>query len=402
MQYEYQAKKQSGEVISGKIEAPNEDQAINILHQRGLVVLSFGENKKKLFESDIMSFFDRPSKKDVIIFTRQLATLIDADVPLVEGLRTMLRQIESKSFKKVIDSITSSIEGGSSLSAALTEHNKIFGNFYVSLIRSGEVSGKMHDAMLYLADFLERNASLNSKIKSALSYPAFIFSAMIVVVIILMTSVLPQLLSIIKDAGVKDIPITTQILVTVTDFVNKYIILILITIVCATIGFFYYIKTPTGRRRLDQFKIKAPEFGKISMNFYLARIAETLSTLIKAGVPILEGIDITANVVGNEIYKEILLEARENIRGGGTISQVLEKYKEFPVLVTSMMAIGEKTGRTDFMLENIFKFYKNEAENNIQNLSQLIEPVLILILGIGVAGLVSAVLLPIYSLVSAG
>lgn len=402
MQYNYQAKKQSGEVISGKIEAPNEDQAVNILQQRGLIVLSFGESKKKLFESDISSLFDRPSKKDVIIFTRQLATLIDADVPLVEGLRTMMRQIESNSFRKIIDSVTSSIEGGSSLSAALAEHSKVFGSFYISLIKSGEVSGKMHDAMLYLADFLERNASLNSKIRSALSYPAFIFSAMIVVVIILMTSVLPQLLSIIKDAGVKDIPFTTKILVATTDFVNKFIFLILIAVICAAIGFLYYIKTPAGRRRLDIFKIKVPSFGKISKNFYLARIAETLSTLIKAGVPILESIDITANVVGNVVYKDILLEARENVRGGGTISQVLEKYKEFPVLVSSMMAIGEKTGRTDFMLETIFKFYKNEAENDVQNLSQLIEPVLILVLGIGVAGLVSAVLLPIYSLVGAG
>jgi type IV pilus assembly protein PilC len=402
MEFNYQAKQPSGDLIEGKIEAPSEDQAVSLLHQKNLVVLSLNPVKQNVFSVDLSSFLSKPSKKDIVIFTRQMATLVDADVPLVEGLHTMARQIEKESFRKVVLSIVSSVEGGASLSVALSEHPAIFGRFYISLVRSGEVAGKLQETLSYLADYLERSAGLTSKIMGALYYPAFILCAMVVVVIVLMTTVLPNLLSIIKDAGVTDLPLTTKLLMAVTGFFNKFLIPILIAIIGAIAGFLYYIKTPGGRGRFDDFKVKMPRFGKVVRDFYLARIAETLSTLIKAGVPILEGIGITSDVVGNATYRNILLEAAENVRGGGTISEVFEKHPEFPPLVSSMLAIGEKTGRTDFMLENIFGFYKTEAENSIQNLSQLIEPVLILVLGVGVAGLVSAVLMPIYSLVGAG
>jgi type IV pilus assembly protein PilC len=403
MEFNYRAKQQSGELVEGKLEAPSEDRAVILLHQKDLVVLSLEPAKKGLLGGqDLLSMFNKPSKKDIVMFTRQMATLVDADVPLVEGLHTLARQIEKESFKKIISSVTSSIEGGASLSVALSEHGKVFSKFYISLVRTGEVSGKLQDTLSYLADYLERSAGLNSKIRGALTYPAFILCAMIVVVIILMTTVLPQLLSIIKDAGVTDLPLTTKILVAVTGFVNKFIIPLVIVIIGLIVGFFYSIGTPKGRDKFDSFKVKMPQFGKVVRNLYLARVAETLSTLIKAGVPILEGLTITSDVVGNVVYRNILLEAVENVRGGGTISEILDRYKEFPPLFTSMLSIGEKTGRTDFMLENIFKFYKTESENDVQNLSQLIEPVLILVLGVGVAGLVSAVLLPIYSLVGAG
>lgn len=402
MEFLYQAKTQSGELAEGKIEAPSEDQAVNVLHQKNLLILSLEETRKGLFSQDLRTVFSKPSQKDVVMFTRQMATLVDADVPLVEGLQALIKQVEKESFRKVILSLTSAIEGGASLSVALNEHGKVFSRFYVSLVRAGEVAGKMQTTLTYLADYLERSSSLNSKIRGALAYPTFVLFALFVVTIIMMTTVLPQLLSIIKDAGVQNIPLTTKILIAVTNFVNRYIVLILALVVGGIIQTLYYVKTPQGRRWFDNFKINIPQFGKVVMNLYLARIAETLATLIKSGVPILEGINITSDVVGNVIYKEILLQARENVQGGGTISEVFGKYHEFPSLVTSMLAIGEKTGRTDFMLENIFRFYKTEAENDIQNISQLIEPVLILLLGLGVGVLVSAVLLPIYSLVGAG
>ena len=403
MEFIYRAKSQAGELSEGRIEASSEDQAVGILQQRNLVVLGLEPAKKGIFNADIISSLSRPSRKDVVIFTRQMATLIDADVPLVEGLNTLAEQVEKDSFKKVLVGIANSIQGGASLSIALSEHGRIFSEFYISLVRAGEVSGKLQMTLLYLADYLERSSALTSKIKGALFYPAFILSAMIVVTIIMMTTTLPQLLSIIKDAGVTDLPITTQIVVGVTNFVNQFIIPIVIVVVGAIVWFWYYIKTPRGRGRFDDFKVKMPQFGKISRNLYLARVSETLSTLIKSGVPILEGLTITSEVVGNTTYKNILLEARESVQGGGTVSEIMRKYPViFPPLVYSMLAIGEKTGRTDFMLDNISRFYKSESENNIQNLAQLIEPILILLLGLGVAVLVSAVLLPIYSLVGAG
>lgn len=402
MEFIYQARTQAGELAEGKIEAPSEDQAVNVLHQKNLVVLSLEETKRGVMLQDLTSAFSRPKLKDVVMFTRQLATLVDADVPLVEGLRTITRQVEKESFRKVVSSIAASIEGGSSVSAALSEHQGVFSKFYISLVRAGEIAGKLQTTLTYLADYLERSASLNSKIRGALSYPAFVLFALVVVTIIMMTTVLPQLLSIIKDAGVQEIPLTTKILIALTGFINQYFFLLLVLFITGGILLFYYIKTPEGERWFDNLKINLPQFGKVIVGLYLARIAETLSTLIKSGVPILEGLNITADVVGNVIYKDIILQARDNVQGGGTISEVFERYREFPPLVSSMLAIGEKTGRTDFMLENIFNFYKAEAENNIQNMSQLIEPILILLLGLGVGILVAAVLLPIYSLVGAG
>lgn len=400
MEFLYQAKNQTGELSVGKIEAPSEDQAVAALHQKNLVVMSLEEVRKGVFDKDLLAFFNRPNRKDVVMFTRQLATLIDADVPLVEGLRTLIRQIDKESFRKVISEVASAIEGGASLSLALSEHSNIFGRFYISLVRAGEVSGKLQTTLLYLADYLERSAALNSKIRGALSYPAFVLFALVVVTAIMITTVLPQLLSIIKDAGVKDIPLTTRILMSVTDFFNRYIIIISILFFGSIASIIFYLKTPQGKENFDNMQIKMPQFGGVSRNLYLARIAETLSTLIKAGVPILEGINITADVVGNLIYRKILLEAKENVQGGGAISEVFERYPiEFPPIVSSMLSIGEKTGRTDFMLENIYKFYNTESETEIQNLSQLIEPILILLLGLGVGVLVSAILLPIYSLV---
>lgn len=398
----YKAKDRSGKSVEGVIEAPTEDQAVGSLQQKGLVILSLGLAGKKLLEQDLTATLIRPSKKDVVIFTRQLATLIEADVPLVDGLHILAGQTEKEAFRKIVNNIAFAIEGGSTLSLALAEQRKVFSDFYISLVRAGEISGKLQVTLLYLADYLERSAALNSKIKGALAYPLFVLSAMIIVVTILVTTVLPQLLSIIKDAGVTDLPLSTRILVAVTDFINNNIIIIVFALVALLASLFYYLRTPQGRQQLDEFLIKAPQFGRVARNLYIARIAETLSTLIKAGVPILESLTITSEVVGNQTYKNILLEARTSVQGGGTISEVLSKYREFPNLVGSMIAIGEKTGRTDFMLENLFNFYKTEAENDIQNLSQLIEPIMILILGVGVGVLVAAVLLPIYSLVGTG
>ncbi|MBI4160547.1 MAG: type II secretion system F family protein, partial [Candidatus Yanofskybacteria bacterium] len=299
MDFLYQAKNQTGDLVSGRIEAPNEDQAVSVLHQKNLVVLSLAQASRGFLDKDIFAFIQRPTQKDLVLFTRQLATLVEADIPLVEGLQTLSRQTEKEAFRRVIQSISSSIEGGATLSVALNEHSRIFGRFFISLVRAGEVSGKLQTTLLYLADYLERSSALVSKIRGALAYPAFVFFAMILVTAIIFTTVLPQLLSIIKDAGVQEIPLTTRILITVTDFVNQFLILIIIVLLVAIICIFYYAKSPQGRFKWDSTKIHIPQFGKVIRSFYLARIAETLSTLIKAGVPILEGLSITSDVAGN-------------------------------------------------------------------------------------------------------
>ena len=322
-------------------------------------------------------------------------------MPLAEGLRTLARQVDKPGLKKVVGDVAASVESGSSLSGALAAHPKLFTSFYVKLVQAGEVSGKLESSLLYLADYMERSQSINSKIRGALAYPAFVVSALVIVGFIMAVYVLPQLLSVFKDSGITDLPFTTRVLMAVTSFVNAYLYYILAAV--AVVGFlvFRYVRTPRGKALIDDLAVNAPGVGKVVRNLYLARLAESLSTLIKSGIAILEGLKITADLVGNENYRTIMLQAEENVRAGGTISEVLEKHKEMPPLFTSMVAIGERTGKLDYMLDHVSKFYKSESETAINSITQLIEPILVLILGFAVAILVSSILLPIYSLVGA-
>jgi type IV pilus assembly protein PilC len=402
MQFTYQAKGPTGEMFEGKIEAPAEQVAVEILQGRGYTVLSLHSVGKDLLSIDLNQYLSRPNNKDIVMFTRQLATLVEADMPLSEGLRTLAKQMEKPSFRKVIGDISDNVEGGSSLSGALAEYPKLFSSFYIKLVRSGELSGKLHDSLMYLADYLERSQAINSKIKGALAYPAFVVFAMVIVTMILMIYVLPQLLAIFKESGVTDLPITTKILIASTNFFNNHVFLILTAMIGGSVSFWRYISTAKGKEWFDSVKIQVPVFGRILKNLYLARMAESLSTLIKSGISILDGIKITSDLIDNHNFQQLLLEAEESVRGGGTISETFGKYHEIPPLMTSMVAIGERTGKLDYMLGHISKFYRSESENDIQNLSQLIEPILVLALGAGVAILVSSILLPIYSLVGAG
>jgi len=397
----YKAQTKEGKIVEGKIDAGSENQAITTLHSRDLVVISVEPEARGLATRDLGRFFQRISNKDVTIFTRQLATLVGAQVPLLESLKTMARQTPKAHFAEIVSDVAREVEGGASLSQALGQHPDVFSDFYIRLVQSGELTGKLSDTLNQLAAFLEKSNSLVSKIKSALSYPIFLLVALIVVMFVMMTTVMPQLLNILEESGVEDLPITTKIIVAITSFVNSYIIFILVGLIILIVGVVKWIQTPKGREWWDAFKVNVPQFGSISRAFYMSRLAESLSTLVKVNIPILDSLKATSDLVGNVIYKDILLEAAENVRGGGSVSEVFAKYEEIPPLVPSMLAIGEKSGKTDFMLDNLSKFYNEEADNAIASLTQIIEPALILILGVAVGVLVSAILLPIFSLVGA-
>lgn len=399
MEYKYQIKNSVGQIVEGIIDAPSQDSAISILHNKQLVVLSLVPLKKDLFSKDLNQAFSRTTTKDIVVFTRQLSTLIEADMPLAEGLRTLSQQTEKPGLKKISMDVAQSVEGGSSLSMALSAHPKVFTTFYIKLVQAGEVSGKLQSSLSYLADYLERSQSINSKIRGALIYPAFVVSAMIVVFFIMAVYVLPQLLSVFKDSGVTDLPLSTRVLIVVTNFLNAYLYYILAIIFIGGFFIFRFLKTAQGKAWRDNFLVTMPGLGSVVQNLYLARMAESLSTLIKSGLPILDALKITADLVGNENYRLIILASEENVRGGSTISEILSQHKEVPPLFSSMVAIGERTGKLDYMLEHVSKFYKSESDAAIGNLTALIEPILVLVLGFAVAILVSSILLPIYSMV---
>ncbi|OGN10839.1 MAG: hypothetical protein A3B91_03580 [Candidatus Yanofskybacteria bacterium RIFCSPHIGHO2_02_FULL_41_29] len=401
-EYSYQSKTREGYIVEGVVDAPNQNSAVDILHSKGYVILSLEPLQGSLFEYDLGGFLSRPNSKDLTIFTRQLSTLIDADMPLSEGLRTLAKQVEKPAFKKIISEIAESVEGGSLLSASIAQFPNLFSPFYVRLVQSGEISGKLHESLLYLADYVERTQSINSKIKGALTYPAFIVFSLAGVGILMIVYVLPQLLAIFEEVGNVDLPFTTIALIWITNFVNGNLILMGLIFFIATFLATYFIRSPEGKIWLDNLKIKIPSLGPIVRNLYLARIAESLSTLMKAGIPIIDALKITSDLVGNSVYRDIVLDAEESVKSGGTISSALSKYKEIPPLFSSMITIGERTGKMDFILEHVANFYKNESESSIQNISQIIEPFLILVLGVAVAGLISSILLPIYNIVGGG
>lgn len=386
-------------MLEGKIGAPDENTAVNILQSKGYLILSLKQLEGDIFSIDLNKYLQRPTNKDIVIFTRQLSTLIDADMPLAEGLRTLARQFEKPTLKKIISEISDAVEGGSALSSALAAHPKLFSSFYIKLVQSGEVSGKLHEALNYLADHLERSQDINSKIRGALAYPAFVVFALIVVTGIMVVYVLPQLLAIFKDVGVQNLPLTTRMLIWITSFVNNYLYYLFVFFFGSIFLGWQYSKTANGKTALDNFKVNMPALGAVVRNLYLARISESLSTLIKSGIPILDAIHITSDLVGNANYQRILLDAEESVRGGGSMSDIFGRYKEIPPLMSSMVAIGEKTGKLDFMLEHISKFYKSESDGTIDSIATLIEPIMVLVLGVAVAILVSSILLPIYNLV---
>ena len=402
MEYLYQAKNREGQIIDGAVNASSEKEAVDVLQAKSLVIIALEPRSKWLFDKDLGLVISRVSNKDLVAFTRQFATLVDADVPLVDSLRTLASQNENPAFQKVLRDITDEVDGGAALSKAFSSYPKIFSDFYISLLKSGEVSGKLHDVLLYLASYLERAASLRSKTAGALAYPIFIFLALIAVSIFLMVTVMPQLLGILKEVGVQELPFTTRILIFVTEIVNKYIYIIVLLILALTIFGYRYIKTPSGKMKWDSFKLMVPVLGRVSRDIYIARLTEALATLIKSDIAILNALEIAGDVVSNEVYKKILLDARDRVASGGNISSVFSEYKEIPPLVTQMVSVGESTGKTDFMLQHLSKFYQNQSETTLQGLSSLLEPVLVLIMGVAVAILVASVLLPIYNLVGVG
>jgi len=400
--FSYQAKNQEGHIVQGVVEAASQNLAVDILHNKNYVILSLEPIKQGGLDFDVGAIFSRPNYKDLATFTRQLSTLLDADMPLSEGLRTLAKQVDKASFKKIISDVAEAVEGGSLLSAALAQYPKFFSDFYIKLVQSGEVSGKLHDSLLYLADYVERSQELSSKMRGALTYPAFIVFSLVLVGTLMATFVLPNLLAIFKEVGDVELPITTRMLIWATDFFNDNIFIVGISTTFITAIFIYFLGTPEGRDWFDGIKVRTPPLGGVVRNLYLARIAESLTTLMKSGIPILDSLRITGELVGNSVYRKIMEDAEESVKSGGSISSVFSKYKEIPPLFSSMVAIGERTGKMDFILEHVSRFYKAEAENSITGIAQIIEPALILILGVAVAGLVSSILLPMYTVVGGG
>ncbi len=398
--FEFSAKKPDGSMTNGTIEAVDEESAKNTLLEKRLYPLDVHLKNRGLNMSFDVPFLDRVKVKDLVVFSRQLAVMSEATLPLVQSLKILVDQTDNAKLKEVITTVAAEVDGGSNFSQALAAHPKVFSNFFVSMIRSGETSGRLDEVLNYLADQQEKDYDLMSKIKGAMIYPVFIVAGLIVVGIVMMVFVVPKLTAILVESGA-ELPLPTKALIAVSGFLVSYWWLVVLLVIGLVIGGRLSLRTDNGRRTFDLFLLKLPIFGPLFQRIYLVRVTRTLVTLIQGGVPLPQALDITADVVGNKVYADLITETKTEVDDGNPLASVFVKSSTVPVMVSQMMNLGEQTGRLDQVLEKLTNFYTREISNAVDNLVSLIEPLIMVVMGIAVGVMVAAIILPMYNLATA-
>jgi len=400
MKFNYQARTKTGEVQSGIIEASSREAAVNLLHKYELYITLLEPVEAVPLYAKRVSLFDKVSRRDIVLFSRQLSLMFKSKVSLIESLQVLATQTKNPNFREKISELSESIEGGTSFSNALAKYPDFFSPFYIAMVRAGESSGKLSESLEYLAEHLEREYHLTGKIKGALIYPALVLFIVILVIFLMIFFVIPQL-SIVLQASGEQLPGITQIVISFADLARKFWWGLAIVIFLLVFISLQYRQTADGRKFFDRTLLKIFGIGEFLKMIYVSRFAENLSTLISGGLPIAQALEITGEIVGNEIYKEVIFKTRDEVRKGEQISSVLSGSPEiFPPVFSQMVMVGEKTGTLDASLLHIVNFYKKEIDREIDTFLSVLEPVLILFLGLVVAGLMFAVLMPLYRVVA--
>lgn len=397
MLFKYKAIDDKGVNKEGEIDASNRDIAISGLQRRGLVVITIVEESetKSIFE---FSFFEKVKTKDVVILSRQIATLFEAQVSALKAFTMLATNTENKLLGRKLTQIGDDLQAGISISGALSRHPDVFSDFYVNMVKVGEETGKLNQTFLHLADYLDRQYALTSKTRNALIYPAFVVLTFFVVMTLMFTIVIPKLSSIILDSG-QEAPFFTKIVIGVSNLFVHYGFFVLIFLVLLGIWVWRLSSTPKGKVYLDTLRLSTPAVGNLYKKLYLSRITDNLNTMLSSGVPIVRSIDITAEVVGSLVYKKVLGEVADSVKSGVALSAALEKHGEqMPGILVQMVMVGEETGSLGTILKTLTDFYKREVDDAVDTLVGLIEPVMIVVLGLGVGVLLVSVLMPIYNM----
>jgi len=393
--FKYSVKNKEGKTIEGTTESRDREALIETLRKQEFTIISIeksdGHKAKKTKAAK------RVKLDDLVIFSRQLATMVEAGVPLVGALDVLAQQIEKPAFRAVIAKIRDDVETGSSLSQALAKHPYIFSSLYINLVKAGEFSGKLDEILNRIASYLEKTAALQRKIKSAMVYPIAVITIAIGITIFLLVKVVPTFKGIFEMLG-GSLPMPTQVLLMVSDFVRNHILFGLGGLVAFVIVFSQGIKTESGRLLFDRFLLKLPVFGMLIKKVSVAKFSRTLSTLVRSGVPILTALEIVAKTAGNKIVENTVNDARKAIREGKPIADPLSKSKVFPPMVVRMIAIGEQTGELEKMLGKIADFYDEQVDAAVAALTSMIEPMIIVFLGGVVGGIVIAIFMPIFKI----
>jgi len=392
--FKYLAKDQAGRNVAATIEAENEHAAVAALKKRGLIVLDLSE--------EVRSTATRTSKRkvkagDLVVFSRQLATMVDAGLPLVQALQTLADQAESPSLKIVLEDVVKSIEEGSTFSEGVSIHPKVFSSLFLNMVRAGEASGTLAEILDRIAGYMEAALALKRKVKSAMVYPAIVCSMAVIITSVLLLKVIPVFGNIYDSFG-SSLPLPTQMLLDFSALLRAYFPFAIGGLVVAVFALRKYVKTEAGATRLDKFKFNMPVFGPIFRKVAVSRFSRTLSVLVKSGVPILSALDIVSRTAGNKLVERAVNHAMEEIKKGENIAEPLAASEVFPPMVTKMIAVGEESGKLEVMLSKISDFYDSQVDAAVSGLTSMIEPLLIAFLGIVVGGIVICMFLPIFKL----
>ena len=394
MLFSYKSVTKEGIETAGEIEAQNQDAAINTLQRSGLVVVSVLPADQKQFFQYELPFFNRVSAKEVAMVSRQIATLLEAHVPALKTFRLLANESENSVIGKKFTEISDDIQNGVAISDALFKHPEIFSDFYVNMVRAGEESGKLSETFVALADYLERSYELMAKARGALIYPVFIVFTFIIVMVLMFVLVIPKLTDIISQSG-QEMPFYTKIVITISELLVNYGLFVLILFVTA--GFLGW-RSVRDTDFVERLKISVPGIGNLYRMIYLSRISDNMQTMLGNGISMVRSIEITSSVVGNDIYKKILLETSEAVKTGTPFSNALGKYPEIPNVMIQMIKVGEETGEIGSILGKLSVFYQREVNNAIATVLSMIEPAMIVALGLGVGGVLASVLIPIYQI----
>jgi type IV pilus assembly protein PilC len=400
MIFKYKVIDDKGQEREGAIDAISQDVAIISLQGRGFVVSSITSADKTSFLSRIITILNPVKSKEIVILSRQIATLFDAQVSALRVFRLLAGESESPILRTSLSQVADDLQGGSSISKALARHPKIFSPFYTNMVRAGEESGKLDQIFGYLADYLERTHKVSSKARNALIYPAFIVFTFVVVMILMFTMVIPRVSSILLEAG-QEIPIYTKIVMGVSSILVNYGVFLLILLVVGTFFLVRFARTVGGNRYFSNLQLTIPYIGGLYKKLYLARISENMNTMLSSGISMVNALEITSTVIDNNKYKEILKKSVESVKAGSSVSESLSGHSEVPNIMVQMIKVGEETGKIGEVLKTLAGFYAREVDTAVDTLVNLIEPVMIVFLGFSVGLILTSVLVPIYNISSA-
>lgn len=401
MLFSYKAIDQHNVKREGTVEAGNIDAAIATVQKRGYTVVSIDplEEKQQLLNFEI-KWFQRINNKEVVILSRQLATLFEAQVSALRVFRLLGAEAENPQMRTVLNDIGDDLQAGSSISRALSAHPEVFSAFYINMVRAGEEAGSLERSFNYLADYLDRTYQVVTKARNALVYPAFVVGVFFLVMGLMLTMVIPRISQILIDSG-QELPIYTKIVISISSFFTDFLGIILVGLSIGGVFLWRFVKTPVGRRAFDEFKISIPYIGDLYQKLYLTRICDNLATMLSSGISMVQALEVTAEVVDNAVYKEILDNTLMEVKGGRSFADAVSEYPEIPGVLSQMAKVGEETGNLSDIMKTLATFYMREVNNAVDTLIGLIEPAMIVLLGLGVGVLLASVLMPIYNMTAA-